>query len=584
MVTPLRDGDPSKIGAYRLCARLGGGGMGQVFLGRSPGGHTVAIKIVRSELADDSAFRHRFASEVEAARRVGGFYTAPVVDADPEGNPPWLATAYIPGPSLHTAVADHGPLPLVSVAVLGAGLAEGLTAVHACQVVHRDLKPANVLLAADGPRLIDFGIARALDTTSHTQTATVLGTAAFMSPEQAMGRQVGPASDVFSLGCVLAFAATGRSPFGEGAVHAVVYRVVHAAPDLTGLPGPLAGVVTACLTKTPEARPDLDQVLTELSALARSGPARPEGRWLPEAVTEVITRRTSTAATLVETTPESALAPVGAEKGPDRSAGSGVTSGEADLLVGNIGPEPIQVLVDGTAMGEVAPGHKKSFGLAPGSHAVQAWAAGRESTVWYVVLDAGVTTKLAFDIPGPSDPVPEPVQEATFAQSQEEKSFREIAAPIVAVAMFFGMLWVVGGMMALEEKGVLPRGVEPAALGLLVGIPFTAALIFLMIRLTPSKPLTLDFDGFVFPLLVGERRRLEWDDIEQISVIGDGPGAKIVLWYRKGHGPLWTRKKFQGGTAVCTARRVGVRSPRDLQRLRAALRWFAGDAYVEQSP
>ncbi|MEU8108689.1 protein kinase [Nonomuraea muscovyensis] len=210
MTTPLRDGDPAQIGPYRIHARLGGGGMGQVFLGRSPGGRTVAVKIVRSDLADDAGFRRRFADEVKAARKVGGFYTAPVVDADPDGNPPWLATAYIPGPTLHQAVADHGPLPMESVAVLGAGLAEGLDAIHAQNVVHRDLKPANVILTSDGPRLIDFGIARALDATSHTRTSTVLGTAAFMSPEQATVQTVGSASDVFSLGCcarvrVLAF-------------------------------------------------------------------------------------------------------------------------------------------------------------------------------------------------------------------------------------------------------------------------------------------------------------------------------------------------------------------------------------------
>ncbi|MFC4117918.1 protein kinase domain-containing protein [Nonomuraea zeae] len=284
MADPLRDGDPTHMGPYRLHARLGGGGMGQVFLGRSPGGRLVAVKVVRPELADNADFRRRFASEVEAARKVGGFYTAQVVDADTGAARPWLATAYIPGPSLHQAVEEHGPLPLESVAVLGAGLAEGLAAVHACEVVHRDLKPGNVILAEDGPRLIDFGIARALDATSHTQTSTVLGTAAFMSPEQATAQKVGPASDVFSLGCVLAFAATGRSPFGRGPVHAVLFRVVHADPDLHGVPAPLAALVAACLAKDPAARPSLEQVLTQLTALGPPG----QGRWLPEELTQVI--------------------------------------------------------------------------------------------------------------------------------------------------------------------------------------------------------------------------------------------------------------------------------------------------------
>ncbi|MFD0479146.1 DUF4328 domain-containing protein [Nonomuraea thailandensis] len=184
--------------------------------------------------------------------------------------------------------------------MLGAGLAEGLAAVHACEVVHRDLKPANVILAEDGPRLIDFGIARALDATSHTQTSAVLGTAAYMSPEQAAGQQVGPASDVFSLGCVLAFAASGRSPFGEGPVHAVVFRVVHTEPDLSGLPAPLAGLVAACLAKDPAARPGLEQVLGHLTALASPGGGPGHGAWLPEALTHVIAQRRTLALTAFE--------------------------------------------------------------------------------------------------------------------------------------------------------------------------------------------------------------------------------------------------------------------------------------------
>ncbi|WP_053618566.1 protein kinase [Nocardiopsis sp. NRRL B-16309] len=306
-MAPLSDADPTRIGPYRLHGRLGLGGMGQVFLGRSPGGRMVAVKVVRPELAGDPDFRRRFATEAAAARKVGGFYTAQVVDADPEGDPPWLATAYIPGPSLHQAVTGHGPLPLESVAVLGAGLAEGLAAVHASGVVHRDLKPANVILAEDGPRLIDFGIARALDTTSYTRTSTVLGTAAFMSPEQATGeRAVGPESDVFSLGCVLAYAATGRGPFGDGPVHAVVYRVVHTPPDLAGLPPELADVVGACLAKEPGARPAVREVLDRLAALSEGiGP----GRWLPEELTQVVTERRTLVATAVGPAPEGTPAP-----------------------------------------------------------------------------------------------------------------------------------------------------------------------------------------------------------------------------------------------------------------------------------
>src|SRR5262252_3371017 len=192
--------------------------MGRVFLGQSPGGRLVAVKLIRPELAADPEFRARFAREVAAARHVSGMFTAAVVDADPEGPQPWLVTAYVPGPSLSAAVGRHGPLPVSSVLTLAAGLAEGLGAVHAAGMVHRDLKPSNVLLASDGPRIIDFGIARALDAPALTQTGGVLGSPEFMSPEQALGRPAGPASDIFSLGAVVTYAATGASPFGDGTV------------------------------------------------------------------------------------------------------------------------------------------------------------------------------------------------------------------------------------------------------------------------------------------------------------------------------------------------------------------------------
>ncbi|MCP2357577.1 tetratricopeptide (TPR) repeat protein [Nonomuraea thailandensis] len=282
---PLRADDPRQVGPYRLQGRLGGGGMGQVFLGRSRGGRPVAVKVVRPELAHDEGFRRRFAIEVEAARLVGGFYTAQVVDADTDTDQPWLATDYIPGPSLQQAVAAHGVLPPAAVGVLAAGLAEGLAAIHNCKLVHRDLKPGNVILAANGPRVIDFGVARAWDATSHTATGAVMGTPAFMSPEQIRSDEVGPAGDVFSLGAVLVFAATGRGPFGDGHSHAIMYRILHDDPDLAGLPSDLTDLVGACLTKTPQNRPSLDDLLDRLTA-----PAEGATRWLPPAITTMITR------------------------------------------------------------------------------------------------------------------------------------------------------------------------------------------------------------------------------------------------------------------------------------------------------
>lgn len=304
---PLSATDPREVGPYRLLARLGGGGMGRVFLGRSPGGLTVAVKLVRPELAEDARFRRRFAQEIEAARRVGGFYTAQVVDADAEADPPWMVTSYIPGPSLGEVVARHGPLPVATVAPLGAGLAEGLAAIHACSLVHRDLKPGNVVLAEDGPRVIDFGIARALDATSGLTGTTVIGTPGFMSPEQILRNPATPASDVFSLGAVLAHAATGRPPFGEGPTEAVVYHVVHEEPDLAGLPPVLAPLVRSCLAKDPKQRPGVAEVLERCA-----GQAAPASVWLPPDVTAMIVeqvRRTSELTTAVIPRPPTLVDP-----------------------------------------------------------------------------------------------------------------------------------------------------------------------------------------------------------------------------------------------------------------------------------
>ena len=262
----LQPGDPEMVGGYRLVGRLGAGGMGTVFLGTSPGGRRVAVKLIHPEYANDPEFRGRFAREIEAARRVGGFHTAPVVDADPAANPPWMVTAYIPGPSLQAAVAAGGPLGLPEVRALGAGLAEGLAAIHTCGLVHRDVKPSNVILAEDGPRIIDFGIARSVGASGLTTTGAVLGTFSYMSPEQVKGEHAGPPSDVFSLGGTLAFAATGRSPFGSESIATAVHRVVSEPPDLAGLPegSELRQLITACLAKNPADRPPLSAVIARL--------------------------------------------------------------------------------------------------------------------------------------------------------------------------------------------------------------------------------------------------------------------------------------------------------------------------------
>lgn len=260
--------------------------MGQVFLARSRGGRLVAVKVVRPELAGDAQFRRRFAIEVEAARKVGGYFTAQVVDADTAADPPWLVTAYIPGPSLQEAVSQSGPLPEEALGLLAGGLAEGLTAVHSSDLVHRDLKPGNVLLAADGPRLIDFGIARAVDDTQLTSTGMIVGTPGFMAPEHLLGRRIGPEIDVFALGAVLAYAATGRLPFGTGAALAVNYRAVHESADLEGLPASLADLIGQCLAKNAADRPLVHQILDRVQVPDTAG-----GSWLPPRMATLIDER-----------------------------------------------------------------------------------------------------------------------------------------------------------------------------------------------------------------------------------------------------------------------------------------------------
>jgi serine/threonine protein kinase len=276
----LKPGDPNRVGNYRLIGRLGEGGMGQVFLGLSPGGRQVAVKIIHPGYASGKQFRERFAREIEAARRVGGFHTASVVDADPGADPPWMVTAFIHGASLQQAVAQGGPFTLEPVCRLGAGLAEGLAAIHACGLVHRDLKPSNVILADDGPRIIDFGIARAAEASPMTTAGMVVGTYSYMSPEQLLGEVAGPASDVFALGCTLAFASTARVTFGDDSLVTVVYRITSEPPDLTDVTEGhgFRQLVSECLAKNPAGRPGLATILerlTEMGSAAEADPAEP---------------------------------------------------------------------------------------------------------------------------------------------------------------------------------------------------------------------------------------------------------------------------------------------------------------------
>lgn len=299
MLSELRAGDPEWVGPFRLEGRLGSGEMGVVFLGRSASGRPVAVKVVAAPLAADAPFRRQLAREVAAARRIDGFYTAQVVDARTDSDEPWIATAYVPGPTLREALAD-GPLPAPAVARLASGLLEGLASIHASRVVHRNLTPDNVILAADGPRVIDFGLARALE---HTSTATIVSdprtdTVAFMSPEQVVGGSVTPASDVFSLGCVLSFAAVGSSPFSGATPEQTMSQILHGQPALDSLPAELSGVVANCLAREPGARPSVAALLECFT----SGSAATDG-WLPGPVAEMVTTLSAAADTQIAVQP-----------------------------------------------------------------------------------------------------------------------------------------------------------------------------------------------------------------------------------------------------------------------------------------
>ncbi|MFG2312013.1 protein kinase [Streptomyces sp. NPDC048566] len=337
----LGAGDPRQIGAYRLLARLGAGGMGQVYLARSDRGRTVAVKLVRAELAEQEEFRARFRQEVQAARRVGGHWTAPVLDADTEAVIPWVATGYVAGPSLETVVGhDHGALPERSVRILAAGLANALKDIHAAGLIHRDLKPSNVLVTIDGPRVIDFGIARALETVTDgglTRTGALVGSPGFMAPEQVRGDRVTAACDVFCLGSVLSYAATGALPFGASGsgAHAMMFRIVQEDPDLTGVPESLADLVRACLRKDPAARPGLDEILARTGAQDTVAGGRTRDPWLPAALVAQLGRH---AVRLLDAEdPDERPAPAG-PPGPVRPPGPGLPAADPSPSAAPVAP------------------------------------------------------------------------------------------------------------------------------------------------------------------------------------------------------------------------------------------------------
>ncbi|AOS65333.1 serine/threonine-protein kinase [Actinoalloteichus hymeniacidonis] len=343
--------DPRTIERYRLFGRLGAGGMGRVFLALSSDGRTVALKLIHQQLTTDPLFRSRFRQEVEAARLVSGAYTAPVMDADAEATVPWLATVYVPGPSLRHAVAEDGPLPVSTVRTLAAGLAAALREVHRVNLIHRDLTPANVLLTEDGPRVIDFGITRAADSTGGlTATGMLVGSPGFLSPEQVEGHELTPASDVFALGATLCFAASGTGPFGTASSAALLYRVVHSEPELDTLEPEVRAIVEPCLAKDPTERPSPDDLLRQIGAVDTGD------TWLPQSIVELIDSQRDQVRTLR----------AGAEliAGTPGQGSAAPTPGDADAT--DAVPESVQPEVD--EMDAPTTRSRPSGGAKPFSH------------------------------------------------------------------------------------------------------------------------------------------------------------------------------------------------------------------------
>ncbi|MFE2308174.1 serine/threonine-protein kinase, partial [Streptomyces sp. NPDC059411] len=361
-IKPLKAGDPTRIGPYLLLGRLGAGGMGRVFLARSEGGRTVAVKVVHEEHVSNAQFRARFRHEIDAARRVGERYTAPVIDADPDADRPWVATGYVPGLSLEQIVRRHGPLPVDSVHALADGLLRALGDIHSAGIVHRDLKPSNVMLTVEGTRVIDFGISRALETSVEsllTSTGMVVGSPGFMSPEQVRGRRAGAKSDVFTLGCVLVYAATGELPFGHGASnqHAVMFQIVEGEPALEKVGDEaLRALIGRCLTKDVDERPGVEELLDDPE---RVRPKKLGGAWLPP---KVVARLAQQAAQLLdaEAEPEREGAAEGGSGATDRATvGLRPEGGSAGVVAGAVigaGGEPVADPATGPVVGPVAGG------------------------------------------------------------------------------------------------------------------------------------------------------------------------------------------------------------------------------------
>ena len=399
-----------------LLGRLGSGGMGRVYLARSPGGRIVAVKVIRAQLAEDPGFRARFAREVASARKVGGLFTAQVVDANLDDPIPWLVTAYVQGVPLSEAVEQHGPLTERSVLALAAGLAEGLIAIHAAGVIHRDLKPSNVLLAPDGPRIIDFGISSAAEATSLTGTGLMIGSPGFMSPEQAEGQTVGPSSDIFSLAAVLTFASRGEGPFGSGETAALLYRVVHTKPNCESVPDKIKPLIRKSLGRDPKRRPTAHQFLTELTAAYPSAADLTD--WLPPWLVNASAQR-DYALGIVQHPPTSAASAVGAgpaaPTSPPPVPGMGSYPSPPPKTEISRTPTPAPMAAQGPSASAGYPGAAAGSGSPAGTGSSGGGSGSQGNTWWTAAAAAAAASAASQDpvTPAPATPQPGSAQAAT---------------------------------------------------------------------------------------------------------------------------------------------------------------------------
>ncbi len=519
--------DPRQIGRFAVAARLGAGAMGAVYLARSAGGRPVAVKLVHPGLADDPAFRERFRREIAAARRIGGFWTPAVVDADPDAPAPWLATEFVPGPTLAEAVRIAGPLPEPTLRRLVAGLAEALAAIHAAGLVHRDVKPSNVLLATDGPRLIDFGIARALDHSGLTATGLVFGSPGYTSPEQVAGAAAGPASDIYSLGAVLVFAATGTGPFGTGSRTELLRRAALGRADLGATPTPIRPLVEACLHPDPDRRPKPAALLDDLR---RDGEIPDQtGDWLPGPVQSMVTVRAATVADACPGRPSTLLytAPARAHAGP-------VDAGVAVAHAGG-GPPP-------------------DVGAPPGPAAAPPDPAAAPPD------PAAAPPGPAAAPPGGPDPA---ARGARFAVDRRWAALR-------AVLCLLGLAWASG--LGPGEQGERLVG--------FLAVVFCCVVLARTVLQLASLPPRVAVDGGGLGLVHrGRELRVPWRYITRIGVTGLPKDPWLVIWVSDvrclgGVG----FPEHRGGYRVY---RVGAwrgRRAREAEArdLRAALSWHAG--------